>query len=58
MRTWLSLSRHGGVVKSFSVCGLVAGGFAAGCAVAAQPHMINALNALQTARAELQVAEA
>jgi hypothetical protein len=27
-----------------------------GRATAAQPHMINALNALQTARAELQVA--
>jgi hypothetical protein len=37
--------------------GLLTGGFIAGCAVAAQPHMINALNALQTARAELSVAE-
>ncbi len=32
--------------------------FAGGCVVAAQPHMVNALNALQNARSELQVAEA
>jgi len=31
-------------------------GFTAGCVVVAQPHMYNALNALQTARGELQVA--
>ncbi len=31
-------------------------GFAAGLAVAAQPHMYNALHALQNARAELQAA--
>jgi hypothetical protein len=31
--------------------------FAGGCVVAAQPHMVNALNALQSARGELQVAE-
>jgi hypothetical protein len=33
-------------------------GFLGGLAVAAQPHMDNALGALQTARSELQVAEA
>jgi hypothetical protein len=32
-------------------------GFTAGCVVAAQPHMYNALHALQNAREELQVAE-
>jgi hypothetical protein len=32
--------------------------FASGCVVAAQPHMMNALAALQNARTELQVAEA
>jgi hypothetical protein len=31
--------------------------FAGGCVVAAQPHMYNALGALQNARSELQVAE-
>ncbi len=57
MRTLFSRFRHGGVIKGLALAGLVAGGFATGYAVAAQPHMINALNALQTARAELQVAE-
>jgi hypothetical protein len=37
--------------------GVLAGGFIAGYATAAQPHMMNALNALQTARAELVAAE-
>jgi hypothetical protein len=32
-------------------------GFVGGLAVAAQPHMENALGALQTARNELQIAE-
>ncbi len=32
-------------------------GFSAGCVVAAQPHMYNALSALQNAKSELQVAE-
>jgi hypothetical protein len=31
-------------------------GFAGGCVVAAQPHMYNALHALQNARSELQEA--
>ena len=52
-----SLPNPMGVVKLLAVAGLVAGGFIAGCATAAQPHMVNALNALQTARAELSVAE-
>ncbi len=37
---------------------VAAGSFAAGIGFAAQPHMENALAALQTARNELQVAEA
>jgi hypothetical protein len=36
---------------------LAGAGFAAGCAYAQQPHMVNALNYLQSARGELQVAE-
>jgi hypothetical protein len=38
---------------------LLVAGFAAGCATAQppQPHMYNALNFLQNARSELQVAE-
>jgi len=35
---------------------LLGSGFATGCVVAAQPHMYNALHALQNARAELQEA--
>ena len=45
------------VFKATAVAGLIAGGFIAGCAFAAQPHMVNALNALQTARSELGMAE-
>lgn len=48
--------RGAGLVKAALLAGLVAGGYVIGCATAAQPHMINALNALQTARAELEVA--
>ena len=43
-------------VKILLLAGFVAGGYVAGRATAAQPHMINALNALQTARAELEAA--
>jgi hypothetical protein len=43
-----------GIVTVLGIAGL---GFAAGT-YAAQPHMDNALAALQTARGELQVAEA
>jgi hypothetical protein len=35
---------------------LVGIGFGAGCVAAAQPHMFNALHALQNARVELEVA--
>jgi hypothetical protein len=41
-----------------AVACIAAASFAGGCVVAAQPHMQNALAALQNARAELQVAEA
>jgi hypothetical protein len=43
--------------KVVAIVALTGGAFIAGCAVAAQPHMQNALAALQNARAELQVAE-
>ena len=57
MNAWISPGHRNGLLKGLVVAGLVAGGFIADCATAAQPHMINALNALQTARAELSVAE-
>lgn len=53
-RTW-SPRRHLAVV---AVVVIAAVSFASGCVVAAQPHMQNALGALQNARSELQVAEA
>ena len=43
--------------KALAIVALTSGAFIAGCAVAAQPHMFNALSALQNARGELQVAE-
>jgi hypothetical protein len=50
------IRRH---IGGFLVVTAIAGAaFAGGIAVAAQPHMDNALAALQTARNELQVAEA
>lgn len=45
------------VIKAMAVACFIAGGVVAGYAFAAQPHMVNALNALQTARAELGAAE-
>jgi hypothetical protein len=45
------------MVKVVLLAGLVAGGYVVGYATAAQPHMMNALNALQTARGELVMAE-
>lgn len=56
MNARFSLPGRMGVVKVVVMAGLVVGGFIAGCATAAQPHMVNALNALQTARSELQMA--
>jgi hypothetical protein len=52
---WISWRR----VAVFAAAAAIAvAGFVGGLAVAAQPHMDNALGALQTARGELQVAEA
>jgi hypothetical protein len=45
------------MAKALLVAGLVGGGYIVGYATAAQPHMVNALNALQTARSELGMAE-
>ena len=53
--SWCSRRRLTGIV---AVVTIAAASFAGGCVVAAQPHMQNALAALQNARAELQVAEA
>jgi hypothetical protein len=52
--SWTARYRLRGVAVGLCIA---AAGFAAGC-YAAQPHMQNALAALQNARAELQVAEA
>ena len=53
--SWFGRHRLAG----FAVVTAIAGAaFIGGIAVAAQPHMDNALGALQTARSELQVAEA
>jgi len=57
MNARLSFPRRSGTVKVILAAGLVAGGYLIGCATAAQPHMVNALNALQTARGELQAGE-
>jgi hypothetical protein len=56
MTRWLSLSRRSGWVKTLLVAGVAVGGFIVGCATAAQPHMQNALAALQSARSELGMA--
>jgi len=50
--SWFSRHRVAAVVA------IAAASFIGGLAVAAQPHMDNALASLQTARNELQVAEA
>ena len=52
-----SFPRRANMVKIVLLAGLVTGGYIAGRATAAQPHMVNAMNALQTARAELVMAE-
>jgi len=51
------MPRRPRMVKVVLLAGLVAGGYVVGCATAAQPHMVNALNALQLARSELSMAE-
>ena len=57
MRTTMSYTTRNRLRWSILVLCVGAVGFAGGMAVAAQPHMVNALNALQSARSELQVAE-
>jgi hypothetical protein len=56
MTRWLSPSRRSGWVTTLLVAGVAVGGFIVGCATAAQPHMQNALAALQSARSELGMA--
>jgi hypothetical protein len=56
MNIRVSRPRRARVIKILLMAGLVAGGYVVGCATAAQPHMVNALNALQTARGELGMA--
>jgi hypothetical protein len=53
--TWSTRRRLAAVA---AVVVIAAVSCASGCVVAAQPHMQNALGALQNARSELQVAEA
>jgi hypothetical protein len=57
MKPWHFLSRRSGVAKGLLIASLTVGGFIAGFAYAAQPHMQAALAALQTARTELGMAE-
>jgi hypothetical protein len=57
MNVRFSTPRRVSMVKALVVAGLIGGAYIIGCATAAQPHMVNALNALQNARAELQAAE-
>ncbi len=45
-------------VRLLALAAMAGAAFAGGMAVANQPHMQNALSALQTARSELQMAEA
>jgi hypothetical protein len=52
--SWFGRHRVAGIV---AVAGIAVASFAGGYVFAAQPHMVNALNALQSARSELQVAE-
>jgi hypothetical protein len=53
--SWFSRHRVAWVAAVTAIAGAA---FIGGLAVAAQPHMDNALGALQTAKSELQVAEA
>ena len=46
-----------GLMRIALVATIAAVSFAGGCVMAAQPRMVNALNYLQNARAELQAAE-
>ncbi len=57
MRSSGSSPRRSHLFKGMAVIAFTALVFMMGYATAAQPHMMNALNALQNARSELQVAE-
>ena len=50
--------RHRAILAAFFLVVMLAGGFVAGRAHAAQPHMASARNHLRSARAELERAEA
>ncbi len=52
-----ALFGRAGLVRLAVVVVVAAASFAGGAVVAAQPHMTNALRALENARGELQVAE-
>jgi hypothetical protein len=52
--SWFKRRRVAGIA---AVAVIALTSFACGYVVAAQPHMMNALGALQSARSELQVAE-
>lgn len=56
MSNRLKTMRSLGARLPVGVAALILAAFAAGYVVAAQPHMHNALDALQTARSELQEA--
>jgi hypothetical protein len=58
MRTQTSWSSRRRLTHVAAVAIIAVVSFAGGCVVAAQPHMMNALGALQNAKSELQVAEA
>lgn len=51
--SWFGRHRVAGIA---AVAAIAVASFAGGCVVAAQPHMYNALGALQNARSELQIA--
>jgi hypothetical protein len=57
MRNRVAAVSWAGTTKFVLLTGVLLAGFAAGYATAAQPHMVNALNFPQSARAELNRAE-
>lgn len=58
MHIVLSLTARRRLIVAAGAALLLGVGFTAGSVVAAQPHMINALHALQNAQAQLQEASA
>jgi hypothetical protein len=57
MRNRIAAVSRAGSAKVVLLAGVLLAGFSAGYATAQQPHMQNALNFLQSARAELNMAE-